>query len=126
VKLAIASLIAVVAALLPAVGVRTLQDAEARPAGRAAVENAFVAAANRGDYAAVCRLYSHRYLKDQATCRALYRWGESLYGPYDYRIVGRRTVATGHRHVDLVLRRHHSFLELARERAGWRIVAGGF
>src|SRR5262249_8590152 len=45
-------------------------------AGRAFVEDVFVRAANHGDYAAVCRLYSTHYLRaSQASCRSLYRWG---------------------------------------------------
>jgi|1186.fasta_scaffold00280_6 hypothetical protein len=109
------ALVGVVAAAQPAAG------------GQRFVEDVYVRAANRGDYAAVCRLYSHRYLKiSQAACRALYRSGETLYGPYDYRIVRRRVLPSGHRHVDLRLHRRASFVEFAHEPAGWRIVAGGF
>src|SRR5437764_1461686 len=66
----------------------------ASAAGEAsAVEEVFVAAANRGDYATACRLYSRRYLATSlAACQALYRWGAMLFGPYDYRIVRRRTL----------------------------------
>jgi hypothetical protein len=91
------------------------------------VEDVFVREANRGDYAAVCRLYSHHYLKvSQAACRALYESGESFYGPYDYRVVRRRVLPSGHRRIDLRLHRHASFVEFARESVGWRIVAGGW
>ena len=96
-------------------------------AGRVFVEDVFVREVNHGDYADACRLYSKHYLKaSQASCRSLYRWGEQLYGPYDYRVVRRRFTARGHRHIDLVIRHHHSFVEFAREPVGWRIVAGGF
>ena len=91
------------------------------------VEDVFVRAANQGDYATVCRLYSRRYLKiSQGACRRLYRSGESIFGPYDYRVVRRRVLPSGHRRVDLRLHRHALFVEFAREPAGWRIVAGGF
>ena len=109
------------AAVLSAIG--------ASPAapGRAYVEDVFVREANHGNYAAVCRLYSKHYLKaSQASCRSLYRWGEQLYGPYDYRVVHRRLTGRGHRRIDMLLHHHHSFVEFAREPAGWRIVAGGF
>ena len=95
-------------------------------ASSAAVANRFVAAANRGDYATVCRLYSSHYLKtSQAACRSLYRWGASVYGPFDYRIVRRRRLGR-HRRIDLTRWHHPSFIELAHERPGWRIVAGGW
>jgi hypothetical protein len=87
----------------------------------------FVSAANRGDYRAVCGLYSARYLKvSQASCRSLYLWGARLYGRYDYAIVGRRTLANGCLRVDLTRWEHPSFIELGREQVGWRIVAGGW
>ena len=87
----------------------------------------FVTAANRGDYGAVCRLYSPRYLKvSQASCCALYRWGASQYGPFDYRIIRRRTFRNGHLRIDLIRWHHPSFIELDHERTGWRIVAGGW
>jgi hypothetical protein len=87
----------------------------------------FVTAANRGDYGTICRLYSPRYLKvSQASCRSLYRWGAGLYGPYDYGIIRRRTLRNGHRRIDLIRWDHLSFIELDHERAGWRIVAGGW
>jgi hypothetical protein len=117
-KLALVTLIAAAAASTLAL------SASGAPA---AVEDDFVAAANRGDYARACHLYSRRYLKaSQETCRSLYRWEASFYGPYDYRIVRRRMLRNGRRHVELILRHHRSFIELARERAGWRIVAGGW
>ena len=94
---------------------------------RANVEDVFVKAANRGDYSTVCHLYSHHYLKiSQAACRSLYRSGEAIFGPYDYKIVDRRTLASGHRRIDLTLHHRASFIELAHETAGWRIVGGGF
>ena len=120
-KLAIVVLISAVVTTPLAFG------ASSSPASRSAAEDQFVTAANRGDYATVCRLYSRRYLKvSQESCRALYRRGEIIFGPYDYRIVRRRSTAGGRRHVDLTLRHHASFIELARERVGWRIVAGGW
>jgi hypothetical protein len=101
--------------------------AAATHSGRTYVEDRFVRAANRGDYTTVCKLYSRRYLKvSQSACRALYRNEETLFGPFTYRVVRRRLLANGHRRADLVLRRHASFVEFAREPAGWRIVAGGF
>jgi hypothetical protein len=114
-------------ALVVLVGVGMAVAAPFAAGGRAFVEDRFVRAANRGDYAAVCRLYSHRYLKiSQAGCRQLYRSAEGIFGPYDYRIVGRRILPSGHRRADMVLRHHRTFVEFAREPAGWRIVAGGF
>jgi hypothetical protein len=129
-----AIILVVAAALAPCLS--TLAAAETVPisnvtftrAGAAedvAVE--FVTAANQGDYRTVCRLYSVRYLKaSQAVCRSLYSWGARLYGRYDYRIVGRRTLADGRRRVDLIRWQHPSFIELKREQTGWRIVAGGW
>jgi hypothetical protein len=91
------------------------------------VANQFVADANRGDYAAVCRLYSTRYLKvSRAACCSLYQWGASIYGPYDYWMVHRRRLGSAHWRFDLIRWRRPSFIELARERKGWRIVAGGW
>lgn len=91
------------------------------------VGNEFVADANRGDYAAACRLYSTRYLKvSRAVCRSLYQWEAHIYGPFDYRIVRRRRLESGHWRFDLIRWRHPSFIELASERDGWRIVAGGW
>jgi hypothetical protein len=101
-------------------------------AGRASrspvtVANQFVTAANRGDYATVCRLYSRRYLKvSLAACRSFYRWGANIYGPFDYRIVRRFRLESGRWRIDLIRWKHPSFIELARERSGWRIVAGGW
>ena len=104
-----------------------LAAAPSATGGERFVEDVFVHEANHGQYAAVCRLYSHHYLKiSQAGCRGLYEAGETLYGPYDYRIVRRRVLASGHRRIDLRLHRHASYVEFARESAGWRIVAGGF
>jgi hypothetical protein len=121
VKLAIVVLISAVVTTPLAFG------ASSSPAARSTAEDRFVAAANRGDYATVCHLYSPRYLKvSQESCRALYRRGETIFGPYDYRIVRRRSLPGGRRHVDLTLRHHASFIDLAHERVGWRIVAGGW
>jgi len=85
----------------------------------------FVTAANQGDFRTVCRLYSARYVKSQANCVSLYRWGAGLYGPFDYRIVRWRTLHNGRWRVDLTRWQHPSFIELEQEKAGWRIVAGG-
>jgi hypothetical protein len=90
-----------------------------------AVARMFVAAANRGDYATVCRLYSRRHHVSQRACRSLYRWGASFYGRFDYRIVRSRQLRTGHWRYDLIRWQHPSFIELALEDADWRIVAGG-
>jgi len=113
-----------------ACGIAAFGALAAAPAATSAeqfVEDVFVREANHGHYAAVCRMYSHHYLKiSQAACRGLYQSGETLYGPYDYRIVRRRVLPSGHRRIDLRLHRHASFVEFAREPAGWRIVAGGF
>jgi hypothetical protein len=105
-----------------------LADASlATAGGKPDVAVRFVTAANRGDYGTVCRLYSPRYLKvSQASCCSLYRWGAQLYGPFDYRIIRRRTLRNGHLRIDLIRWDHLSFIELAHERAGWRIVAGGW
>ena len=99
----------------------------AEPGGAKVVANRFVSAANHGDYATVCRLYSRRYLKiTRAECAELYAWAENFYGPFDYRIVGQRRLSSGRWHVELIRWRHPSFIELARERLGWKIVAGGW
>jgi hypothetical protein len=95
-------------------------------AGATDVAVQFVIAANRGDYRSVCRLYSTRYVRSQANCQSLYRWGAALYGPFDYRIARWRTLEDGHRRVDLTRWQHPSFIELAHEKTGWRIVAGGW
>jgi hypothetical protein len=95
-------------------------------AGATDVAVQFVTAANRGDFRTVCRLYSARYVRSQATCVSLYRWGAGLYGPFDYTIVRWRTLKNGHRRVDLTRWQHPSFIELEREKTGWRIVAGGW
>ena len=71
-------------------------------------------------------LYSARYVKSQANCVSLYRWGAGLYGPFDYTIVRSRTLKNGHRRVDLTRWQHPSFIELEHEKTGWRIVAGGW
>lgn len=92
-----------------------------------AIAKRFVLAANRGDFRSVCRLYSRTYLKvSQAECQTLYRWEVDLYGRFDYRIVARRRLGNGHWYVALTRFRGSSFVELARETAGWRIVAGGW
>jgi hypothetical protein len=126
-RASISAIASALAAILSMVG--PADTGATLPMGRVKADAAlqFVTAANRGDYRTVCRLYSARYLKvSQASCCALYRWGAELYRRYDYRIVGRRTLANGRRRVDLVRWRHSSFIELVREQAGWRIVAGGW
>ena len=102
------------------------QAAPAATGARQEIAVQFVTAANRGDFRTVCRLYSARYVKSQATCVSLYRWGVGLYGPFDYRIVRWRTLQNGHWRVDLTRWQHPSFIELEREKTGWRIVAGGW
>ena len=115
-RLVLASLLCALVVPIPAIA-KARQDV--------AVE--FVTAANRGDYATACSLYSATYLKaGQAACRWLYGWGAQLYGPFDYRIVHRRTLPNGHRRIDLIRWHEPSFIELAYERDGWRIVAGGW
>jgi hypothetical protein len=105
----------------------TKQDVAIQSTTAYNVARQFVAAANRGDYGNVCRLYSTRYLKvSQEDCRSLYRWGAMIYGPYDYRIAARRRLWSGHWRIALIRWHHPSFIELARESAGWRIVAGGW
>jgi hypothetical protein len=97
------------------------------PASAQHVANEFVLAANRGDFRTVCSLYSRTYLKvSNAQCRALYQWGVMLYGTFDYRIVAEQRLANGR--WDIALTRWHdpSFIDLRRERPGWRIVAGGW
>jgi hypothetical protein len=109
--------------------VLSLALAHAAPAAGGARQDVavqFVTAANRGDYGTVCRLYSRRYVKSEATCRSLYRWGAGLYGPFDYKIVRWRTLQNGHWRVDLTRWHDPSFIELEHEKAGWRIVAGGW
>jgi hypothetical protein len=127
-KLARLGLVVVALAIPATAGAGTDGTADGGPvASSAAVANRFVAAANRGDYATVCHLYSSHYLRtSQAACRSLYRWGASVYGRFDYRIVRRRRLGSGHRRIELTRWHHRSFIELARERPGWRIVAGGW
>src|SRR4051794_22795616 len=115
----------VIAAAAAVVGV--LAAGQSAAGAHRFVEDVFVREANHGQYAAVCRLYSPDYLKiSQKDCRRLYESAETLYGPYDYRIIRRRVTPGGHRRIELRVHRHASFVEFARERAGWRIVAGGF
>ena len=112
-----------------AVVVLSLSLTHATPAAtgaRQAVAVQFVTAANRGDYGTVCRLYSARYVKSEASCVSLYRWGAGLYGPFDYSILRWRTLESGRWRVDLTRWQHPSFIELEHEKAGWRIVAGGW
>lgn len=127
----LANLGLVVAALATPIVAHGGNDATATLRAGATTANAvatqFVTAANRGDFATVCRLYSTRYLKvSQAACRSLYRWGASIYGPFDYRIIRWKRLARGHWRFDLIRWRHPSFIELARERTVWRVVAGGW
>ncbi len=115
--------LAIVAVLVLSLG---LTHAAPATAGATDVAVQFVSAANRGDFRTVCRLYSARYVKSQANCVSLYRWGAGLYGPFDYTIVRSRTLKNGHRRVDLTRWQHPSFIELEHEKTGWRIVAGGW
>jgi len=113
------------ALLVPSLGLT--HAARAAGGARQGIAVQFVTAANRGDYATVCRLYSPHYLKaSQASCRWLYGWGAQLYGPFDYRIVRWHTLRNGHWRVDLIRWHEPSFIDLAHEEAGWRIVAGGW
>ena len=68
---------AITAALCCAFLVLSLGLMHAVPAAAGATDVAvqFVNAANRGDFRTVCRLYSARYVKSQANCVSLYRWG---------------------------------------------------
>jgi hypothetical protein len=129
-------LVLVISLALVLAACMVVRDASATysaPKGRAVphaanfVANQFVADANRGDYAAVCRLYSTRYLKvSRAACCSLYQWEARIYGPFDYRIVRRRRLESAHWRFDLIRWRHPSFIELAHERSGRRIVGGGW
>lgn len=124
-------LVVAVAAAIPALVVATpLAAATHRPAEARTsitVAHQFVKAANYRDYATVCHLYSHRYLKvSQASCRSLYLHGESIFGRFDYRVVHQRRLDSGNWRIDLTRWQKPSFIELAREPAGWRIVAGGW
>ena len=69
---------AVLAAVCCAFLVLSLGLTHAAPATAGATDVAvqFVSAANRGDFRSVCLLYSARYVKSQATCVSLYRWGQ--------------------------------------------------
>ena len=87
-------------------------------AGATDVALQFVTAANRGDYRTVCRLYSARYVKSQASCRSLYRWGAGLYGPFDYSIVRWSALKNGHRRVDLTRWHGPSFMSSTVSRRG--------
>jgi hypothetical protein len=88
----------------------------------------FVTAVNRADFRTACGLYSRRYLKaTQAQCRALYARGFELYGPYRYRVLAARTLATHHYRASISRRgRAAGYLEFAREPTGWKLIHGGW
>ena len=88
----------------------------------------FVAAVNRGDFRTACAMYSHRYLKaSQAECRALYRRGLELYGPYRYEVLSARTLPTHHYRASISRRgKSGGYLEFASEPTGWKLVYGGW
>jgi hypothetical protein len=88
----------------------------------------FVTAVNRADFRTACAMYSRRYLKvTRAECRALYTHGLELYGPYRYRILAARTLATHHYRVSISRRgRSAEYLEFAREPSGWKLTHGGW
>jgi hypothetical protein len=88
----------------------------------------FVAAIDRADFRTACAMYSSHYLKvTRAECRALYTQGLELYGPYRYRILAARTLATHHYRVAISRRgRAAGYLEFAREPSGWKLVHGGW
>jgi hypothetical protein len=88
----------------------------------------FVAAVNRADFRTACAMYSHRYLKaSQAECRALYRHGLELYGPYRYQVLSAHTLPTHHYQVSISRRgRSAGYLEFASEPTGWKLVHGGW
>jgi hypothetical protein len=91
------------------------------------IANEFVQAANRGDFRTVCSLYSRTYLKvSNAQCRRLYQWGVMVYGTFDYRVVDERRLGNGRWHIALTRWHGPSFIDLRRERLGWRIVGGGW
>jgi hypothetical protein len=96
------------------------------PTGAAQVARSFVVAVNSGDWWTACAMYSHDYLRvGQSACVALYRWGWRLYGPYRYRVVGRRMVGPRYR-VDLTRRGATDFVDFAHEGDDWKVVAGGW
>jgi hypothetical protein len=88
----------------------------------------FVTAVNRGDFRTACAMYSRRYLKaTMAQCRALYEHGLELYGPYRYRVLAARTLATHHYRASISRRgRSAGYLEFAREPTGWKLIHGGW
>jgi hypothetical protein len=88
----------------------------------------FIGAVNRADFRTACAMYSRRYLKaTQAECRALYRQGLELYGPYRYQALSSRTLPT-HRYRVAISRRGRAagYLEFASEPGGWKLVHGGW
>jgi uncharacterized protein len=96
----VAATAAALAALIAIVPARAALPGSAE--AHASIASRFVAAAKRSDYASVCRLYSRSYLKaSRSECVDLYRWGEVLYGPYDYKIVSSRRLSNGHWRVAL-------------------------
>jgi hypothetical protein len=88
----------------------------------------FIAAVNRADFRTACAMYSRHYLRaTQAECRALYRQGLALYGPYRYEELSSRTLPT-HRYRVSISRRGKAagYLEFASERGGWKLIHGGW
>jgi hypothetical protein len=96
--------------------------------GPRATSDRFIAAVNRADFRTACSMYSRRYLKaSQAECRALYRRGLELYGPYRYAAVSARTLPSHHYRVSISRRdRPAGYLEFASEPGGWKLVHGGW
>ena len=88
----------------------------------------FVAAVNRADFRTACAMYSRRYLKaTKEQCRDLYAQGLELYGPYRYRVLTARTLATHHYRVSISRRgKAAGYLEFAHESSGWKLIHGGW
>ena len=77
-------------------------------------------------FAAVGRLLASMHPRSKAQCRSLYKWEASFYDNFDYRVVAARRLANGRWHIALTRWHGPSFIDLRRERVGWRIVAGGW
>ncbi len=121
-KLALVIALVISAAVPPAVGGSLGQLGPRRTTAR------FVTAVNRADFRTACAMYSRRYLKaTQAECRALYARGLELYGPYRYRVLAVRTLATHHYRASITRRgRAAGYLEFAMEPTGWKLIHGGW